>query len=195
MMVRAGAPYTRFVHRRRGMGQALGANQIGGSIYQLNLNAAKLQPGFNQAAFDAWWTCTNPPQGGFNSTCPEPTFVMYEGSSPSAVAANLIASGQPLGVYSTASAPVPAASKSQPTVVARTTAQSNAPTPAPVTTPSQPAQSNATNPVSVTPVSVLTPGCFALFGDTSCWGPIGSTTALVLGSGLLGLWFLFGGHK
>jgi hypothetical protein len=31
-------------------------------------------------------------------------------------------------------------------------------------------------------------GCLALFGDgNSCWGPIGSTTAMVLGTGLVGL--------
>jgi hypothetical protein len=79
-----------------------------------------------------------------------------------------------------------------------------------------PAQSNAPNPVSVTPVAAaagggyvtpgaavaVTPGaavagggCFALFNDPSCWGPIGSTTALVFGGALLALFLIFGGHK
>jgi len=39
-------------------------------------------------------------------------------------------------------------------------------------------------------------GCsFALFGDTSCIGPIGTTTALVLGAAALALFLMFGGKK
>lgn len=84
-------------------------------------------------------------------------------------------------------------------------AQSNAPNPKavarPVTgafdsaNPSLPTQSNAPGSTAVVPVAATPAGCFALFGDQSCWGPIGSTTALVLGGGLFGLWLLFGGHR
>ena len=36
-------------------------------------------------------------------------------------------------------------------------------------------------------------GCWAWFGDTSCIGPIGTTTALVLAAALVGAYFMFGG--
>jgi hypothetical protein len=82
------------------------------------------------------------------------------------------------------------------------------------------AQSNATNATSVTPVtssspsssssapaqslvaasagtpSALSPAdCFALFGDPSCWGPIGSTTAIVGAAALFALFLMFGGKR
>ena len=86
------------------------------------------------------------------------------------------------------------------------TGQSTAPPPA-ATSASSPAvvQSNAPNSTSVIPASLASlfssassspGGCFALFGDqNSCIGPIGSTTLMVLGGGLLAWFLLFGGKR
>jgi hypothetical protein len=56
---------------------------------------------------------------------------------------------------------------------------------------------NPTGATSSNPYSVTYPdlsgnaACLALFGENTCWGPIGSVTALVLGTGLLfGIWVL-----
>ena len=38
-------------------------------------------------------------------------------------------------------------------------------------------------------------GCWSLFSDSTCWGPVGSTTALVLGGAALALYFMFAGGK
>jgi hypothetical protein len=46
--------------------------------------------------------------------------------------------------------------------------------------------------LAVAAPAVSSPCTFALFGDTSCIGPFGSTTALVLGVALAALFFLFG---
>ena len=74
--------------------------------------------------------------------------------------------------------------------------QSNAPSPAAVAKPSKAAaQSNAPSSVNMIPATVAAPACFSLFNGESCLGPIGATTALVLGGGLLGLFLLFRGHK
>jgi hypothetical protein len=49
---------------------------------------------------------------------------------------------------------------------------------------------------AATPVSQPASCSLALFGDTSCiGGVIGTTTALVIGGGLLALFFLFGGKR
>jgi len=47
---------------------------------------------------------------------------------------------------------------------------------------------------SVAGAAAGSPCSFALFGDTTCYGPIGSTTALVIGA-LVAALFLFGGKK
>lgn len=61
-----------------------------------------------------------------------------------------------------------------------------------------PSSSVATSTAGASPAagsSNTTPatGCFALFGDSSCFGPIGSTTALVLGAAIVAAFFMFGG--
>jgi hypothetical protein len=47
---------------------------------------------------------------------------------------------------------------------------------------------------SVAVAAAGSPCSFALFGDTTCYGPIGSTTALVIGA-LVAALFIFGGKK
>jgi hypothetical protein len=44
-------------------------------------------------------------------------------------------------------------------------------------------------------VAAVSPCSFALFGDQTCIGPIGTTTALVLGGVAVALLFMFGGKK
>lgn len=90
--------------------------------------------------------------------------------------------------------PVPAVST--PATPTPAVGQSNAPSPAAIAKPSKSAaQSNAPSSVSMIPAAVAGPACFSLFSGESCFGPIGSMTALAIGGGLLGLWLLFGGHK
>lgn len=88
-------------------------------------------------------------------------------------------------------APPPVSTVSKTTTTVAKTAQSNGTKSTKVG--SGTAQSNAPAAASVVPSVV--PGCFGLFGDTTCWGPIGSTTAMVLGGGLLAAFLFFGGHK
>jgi len=111
-----------------------------------------------------------------------------EGAVPGSTAAQLASLASLI-----ASVPVPPAAAST-TTSKKTTkaAQSNAPGSTSVGTGT--AQSNAPGPAAIVP-AVVAPGCFGLFGDATCWGPIGSTTALVLGGGLLAAFFLFGGHR
>jgi hypothetical protein len=98
-----------------------------------------------------------------------------------------------------------------PTVASPVVGQSNAPSPAAVAKPARAAaQSNAPTSVSMIPAATASsfnntmtspaalspaPACFSLFSGESCFGPIGSMTALAIGGGILGLWLLFGGHK
>lgn len=87
-----------------GGGQAVGSPQ-----YNQNLAAAKRQPGFDQAQFDAWYQCASVGTTGFNSECPTPAFVAYEGSTaPSNVVFSLQQSKQPIpAAYAAAVAPKP----------------------------------------------------------------------------------------
>lgn len=94
-------------------------------------------------------------------------------------------------------------------LTAKTPAPSSPATSTPASSNPSATQSNGTNPTSVTPVtspasviqslvggSATSPaGCFALFNDATCWGPIGSTTALVGAAALFALFLMFGGKR
>lgn len=88
--------------------------------------------------------------------------------------------------------------------------QSNAPNAVSTVVPAAPVQSNAPNQVvstsplqswtslfggSSSPVATPAGACFSLFQGEACIGPIGSTTLLAVGGGLLALFFLFGSHR
>lgn len=62
------------------------------------------------------------------------------------------------------------------------------PTPASATASTSSSSSSTSAPASTSACS------FALFGETTCWGPIGSTTALVIGAALLALFMMGGKH-
>jgi hypothetical protein len=77
-------------------------------------------------------------------------------------------------------------------------AQSNAPNPAPVgnSNPTQvPVQSNAPAPTYAAPTYSTPAGCFTLFGNEPCLGPVGLYTLLAGAGVLFGAMALFGGHR
>jgi hypothetical protein len=63
-----------------------------------------------------------------------------------------------------------------------------------------PASAVVTSTAGASPLATSAPvsggaSCFALFGDSSCIGPIGTTTALVLGAAAVALFLMFGGKR
>lgn len=54
---------------------------------------------------------------------------------------------------------------------------------------------SAAAPPPATSTSATSACAFALFGETSCIGPVGTTTALVIGGALLALFLLMGGKR
>lgn len=83
------------------------------------------------------------------------------------------------------------ASPGQPAANLGQPSQSVAPGSAPLTSAGSTFMPAATP--SVMPAVGTSPCSFALFSDTTCYGPIGSTTALALGAALIVAFFMFGG--
>ena len=205
-MVRVGTPYVlrrRIALRPRGMGQTTAYLQDPCDCFQ------PLSGVPNSVA-----NPNNKPQCGANGLAP--------GCTQDEPPCNGIAYGQPGYAECYASLGESAAALAQqtsnlaqmgiqytvptytgPNPAVATPAQSNAPAPAKVAKPTKAAaQSNATGSIAQVPSSSSAPipgatpnTCFSLFAGESCIGPIGATTALVVGGGILGLFFLFGRHK
>ena len=186
--VRRGATY------RRGMGatnpcacqdQVAGVPLIAGLPVCVN----GVAPGCSQQQQDVPF-CSGIPYGqpGY-SQCLSQSEQTYETSNPVAAAAlrTLIPTVAPTPAAPSNTAPPPVATPSAP-------AQSNAPNSTTVG-PSAPAQSNAPNVSYATPVAASASGCFALFGEEPCIGPIGLYTLLAGAAAGLGLMFAFGGHR
>jgi hypothetical protein len=181
-----GQSYTPATNVQQAAAQIAQGEAAGGALYQMNLAAAKTQPGFNQAQFDAWWNCQT--QGGFGAAqegqCPEPTFVAYAGTAvsnqPAVLPANVVPAIGTVPPTKAATAPPkhPAQTSNQPV------AQSNAPAPT-VVTGGGTTQSNAPGQTSIFPSTWMTT---TTVGSIPNW-------LLLAGAGGLALLFFMGGKK
>jgi hypothetical protein len=91
-------------------------------------------------------------------------------------------------------APVPNATTAYVSGSQVISAQSGQPvTPGPIISTATPGASPGSAPATST--SATSACSFALFGETSCIGPVGTTTALVIGGALLALFLLMGGKR
>ena len=194
----------------RGLGRGLGQtipNPANYSAWGDFLNAAELangiQPGscnnpltcdyteyqaVYQAAIQAWQ--------GLNS--PTGSIVQQQAQQNAAAQAAAVQASAPVStlpvVISSSAPPVTARATSARTppaqsavVVSTSPAATQAPAPTPT---SSNGSQNAPGSTSQTTPAVTSPCALALFGETSCIGPIGSTTLLVLGGAAAVLFFM-----
>lgn len=189
-----------FVRRGSGYRRGMGAAQANPCACQYPLPGVTPIPGIPNcdpnsglapgcsAAQQATPFCSGIPFGqpGY-SECLSSTQQAYQTSNPVAAAS--------LATFLPTVKPTPvAASNTAPS----TPAQSNAPNPTPVgsSSPSQTtAQSNAPNTTYATPVAATSAGCFTLFGNEPCLGPVGLYTLLAGAGGLFLAFSFFGGHR
>ena len=187
----------------RGLGRGLGQtipNPANYSAWGDFLNAAMLANGIQPGSCNSPLTCNSITEfqaiyqaavqawQGLNS--PTGSIVQQQAQQNAAANAALIAANAP--------APVVVPTK-PPTNIVSVAAPTPATTPSQVTAVASPSPSSAQAtlpyvtalPVAPAPASA-SPCAFALFGETSCIGPIGSTTLLVLGGAALLLFSMSG---
>jgi hypothetical protein len=130
-----------------------GGESIGSPIYQINLAAAKQQPGFNQSEFDQYWNALTISGHGYNSAVADspslPAFIKYTGTAWSNIPG---APGAPPAVVTPAVTPRPRG-----LFLARKPAPPLPPAPLPpvVVNPSPPSQPTTTGSSITAPGSVL----------------------------------------
>ena len=193
-----------FVRRGSGYRRGMGAAQANPCACQYPLPGVTPIPGIPNcdpnsglapgcsAAQQAVPFCSGIPYGQPGYTqCLSATQQTYKSSNPVAGAA--------LATFIPTVAPTPAAPSNTAVIPGPSApAQSNAPNPTPVgsSSPSQTtAQSNAPNTTYATPVAATSAGCFTLFGNEPCLGPVGLYTLLAGAGGLFLAFSFFGKHR